>query len=832
MLNGLNIGSPPSGNSATSYSVDVGQAQGITFSTGGGLGEQETSGLVMDIVTESGGNTRHGSIYTSVGGASLQSDNLTPALRSQGVAEATPLSRTYDVAGTFGGPIARNRLWFFVNGHLGGSRKDSPNVSYNLNAGDASAWLYAPDPDHREYSDRTFENAGGRLTWQVTPHQTITGLVDAQALCRTCTGATPGLSEPQSISPEAVGVLGRPLYVSQATWTATLTSHLVADMSYGGTYFGVGNFERDPNPTRGLIRVVEQCAAGCGANGNIPGLAYRSQDFSNAHTGSYLWKGSVAYVTGASSFKAGYQHTVMTDDRTWFTNDQNLTYRLNNGVPNQLTESISPWVNDTRAAWQALFVEEQWTLDRLTLQGAVRFDRAWSWFPRQQEGPSRFLPTPIVIPETRGVDSYKDVTVRMGAVYDLSGSGRTVLKASLGRYLEGAGTSGIYANTNPTSRLPKTTSTFGTAGVTRAWTDANGNFVPDCDLLNPGAQDLRASGGDLCGVVSNTQFGTNVLTNNFDPALLRGWGVRPSDWHLAVWLQRQIGARSSFDVTYVRRAFHGFSVADNLALEPGDLTPFSVTAPMDPRLPGGGGYVVAGLYDVVPEKAGHVDNLVTDAGRYGAWSQSFNGVDVSVNVRLARSLTVIGGTSTGQTLSDNCAVRAALPELATTTTGTSAFGAGLAGSAVTPTSPYCHVSSGVLTQFRGLATWLGPRDFLVSAAIQSKPGAMLAANYAAPNSAVVPSLGRPLSGNASSVVVNLVAPGTLYGDRVNQLDLRLGKTFRLGGSSTLVALDLFNVLNSSAVLTYDSTFAPGGPWLQPQTILTPRFARITAEFRF
>ena len=86
------------------------------------------------------------------------------------------------------------------------------------------------------------------------------------------------------------------------------------------------------------------------------------------------------------------------------------------------------------------------------------------------------------------------------------------------------------------------------------------------------------------------------------------------------------------EVAYTRRWYRGFSVVDNLALQPADLTPFSVVAPQDPRLPGGGGYVVSGLYDVVPDKAGQVNNLVADSGTYGAWSQYFNGLDVTVNV--------------------------------------------------------------------------------------------------------------------------------------------------------------------------------------------------------
>jgi hypothetical protein len=832
-VDGLNVGSPPSANSATNYVVDTGNAQEVTFTPAGVSGEVETGGLVMNVVPRTGGGRTTASFFASGTGGALQSDNLTQALRAQGVLSATPLTRVYDVSGTVGGAIVKDRVWYFVNAHTGGSTKENATVYYNLNAGDPGKWLYVPDLRRREYSDRTFDNASGRVTWQMTPRNKITGFWDQQSLCGRCSGATPGLSEPQQISPEAVGVLGRPLHVSQVRWSSPATTRLLFEASYGGTSFGVGNFERVPNPTRDLIRVAEQCASGCPANGNIPGLVYGSQDFSVAYTGSYLWKGSVSYVTGTHSLKVGYQHTLMTDDRTWYTNDQNLTYRVNNGVPNQLTESISPWVNDARAGWDALYAQEQWTRNRLTLQGAVRFDRAQSWFPAQQEGPSKFLATPIVIPETRGVDSYLDVTPRVGAAYDVSGTGRTALKITLGKYLESAGVSGNYANANPTLRLPQTTSAFGTAGVTRTWTDANRNFVPDCDLSNPNMQDLRATGGDLCGVVSNTSFGQNILSNNFASDVLKGWGVRPSDWDLGVSLHQQIGSRSSFEIAYIRRWYQGFFVADNLAVQPADLTPYSITAPLDSRLPGGGGYTISGLYDVVPAKAGQVNNLIANAANYGAWSQYYNGLDVTADARLAGSLVLIAGVGAGQTVADNCEVRGHLPDLTTTATGTSAFGPGLYTSAVTPVNPYCHVAFGALPQFRGLSSYLIPRvDVEVAATFQSKPGAMLAANYAVPNAAVVPSLGRNLSGNAPNVTVNLVAPGTLYGDRINQLDLRVGKVIKYGRSRTRLSLDVYNALNSSAVLTYNMAFVPGGTWQQPMSILTPRFLRFGAEIDF
>jgi hypothetical protein len=521
--------------------------------------------------------------------------------------------------------------------------------------------------------------------------------------------------------------------------------------------------------------------------------------------------------------KVGYQGTYMTDDRTWFTNSQNLAYRVDNGVPNQLTELISPWVNNARAAWEAVFAQEQWTRGRLTLQGALRYDHAGSWFPAQQEGPSRFLPVAMVFPETKGVDSYNDITPRFGAAYDVFGNGRTAIRANVGKYLEGVGVQLNYANSNPTLRVPTSTGPFQTQGVTRTWTDNNHDFVPNCDLLNPQA---NSTGGDFCGQMSNTAFGQPVLTNNYDPALLHGWGVRASDWNLGVSVQQQIAARASVEVAYSRRWYHGFTVTDNTIVTAADYSPYSVTAPADPRLPGGGGYQIAGLYDVSPSKSGQISNLITDSQGYGNEYQYFNGVDLTLNVRMRNGVTIQGGTSTGKTVADACDVRANLPELNV------AIGAGLGTSTVSPTSPYCHADYGWLTQFRGLATYVVPKiDVQISGVMQSKPGAMLAANFAVPAATVAQTLGRLPSGNVTNVTVNLVAPGQMYGDRINQLDLRAAKILRFGKTRTMIGVDMYNALNSSAILTYNNTYGgPAGTWLLPNSILTGRMTRISAEF--
>jgi hypothetical protein len=223
LVDGLNVGSPPSGNSATSYVIDVGAAHEVSFSAGSASGEVETAGLVMNVVPQSGGNMTAGSIYANGTGKKLQADNLTMMLRDVGVMAATPLTRVYDVSGTVGGPIRKDRLWYFLTAHTGASNREISGIYYNLNAGEASKWLYVPDYRRPEYSDRTFENASGRVTWQMTPRNKLAMFWDAQTLCRTCTGATPGLAEPQRISPEAVGVLGRPLHVTQTSYSAALT---------------------------------------------------------------------------------------------------------------------------------------------------------------------------------------------------------------------------------------------------------------------------------------------------------------------------------------------------------------------------------------------------------------------------------------------------------------------------------------------------------------------------------------------------------------------------------------------------------------------------------
>jgi hypothetical protein len=281
----------------------------------------------------------------------------------------------------------------------------------------------------------------------------------------------------------------------------------------------------------------------------------------------------------------------------------------------------------------------------------------------------------------------------------------------------------------------------------------------------------------------------------------------------------------SVEVGYYRRSWSGFTVMDNRAIPASANTSFSVTAPADSRLPGNGGFAISGLYDVEPAFFGRADNFVTDARNYGDQYQYWHGVDINLTARARGGVTLQGGTSTGQSVSDLCNVRAQLPGFATMSAIQSTINA---------TNPYCHVASGFLTQVRGLAAYTIPRvDIQLSGTVQSNPGALLAANYNIPNAVVSHSLGRNLAGGAANVTVNLIEPGTQYGDRVNQVNVRVAKILKFGRATTRVGLDVYNVFNSAPVQTYNLTYSPTSTtWLTPTQVLGARFARIGAQVDF
>jgi len=242
-----------------------------------------------------------------------------------------------------------------------------------------------------------------------------------------------------------------------------------------------------------------------------------------------------------------------------------------------------------------------------------------------------------------------------------------------------------------------------------------------------------------------------------------------------------------------------------------DFDPYSVPAPLDSRLPNGGGYTVSGLLDLNPNKVGQVLNYNTLSDNYGRQIEHWNGFDISTNARLRGGVVIFGGISSGKTLTDNCDIAAALPEM-------------------NPVNGhYCHVEEPMLTQVKVSGSYPIPRiDVQVSATFQSIPGPGLSSNLTATNALVLPSLKRNLSSGANATV-NLIEPSTMFGERVNQLDIRFGKILRYGRTRTSINLDVYNALNKDTVLTSSAAYAS---WLRPTTVLPARFAKIGVQFDF
>ena len=790
-------------NQATSQSVTAADGaynmaayQEMAVDTGGTGAEQSQGGLRMNMIPRDGGNTFRGFFLASYADNNMQGDNFTQPLKDAGLSNPDAIKRLWDINPAFGGPIVRDRIWFHSTARVTGASSYA-SLFYNKNAGNPNAWAYEPDTSRgAAYNDHTIRNANVRVTWQATPKHKLALSFDPSRICDCPRGLT------ATVAPEARMtdyVTNFPKNFLFGDWTAPVTNRLLMESAFVRHWSFTArpdhNLEFTPGPTK-MVSVTEQ------ATGMLYRASWQAHETKND---TFFWRGAVSYITGAHAFKAGFNYGWGFQDRTDFSPDAPMMFRFNNGVPNQITLHARPFRNITHIRDHGLYVQDRWTVDRLTVTGGLRYDYFHDFFPETPIGPSDYAPQRnILFPKTEGV-KWHDIEPRFGAAYDIFGDGKTALKVSLNKYMAGQAAIGAFAfDMAPSNRLVNMTN--------RSWGDANRNFVPDCNLVNPVAN------GE-CGAMSNPDFGTTRSGVTYDPDTLTGWSKRDNNWQFTAGVQREILPRTSIDVSYFRTWFGNFILTDDRALSATDFDTFSITAPRDPRLPDGGGYTVSGLYNLKPAAFGRrADLFLTYADKFGNTSDRWDGVDININARPRPGVLLQGGTNTQRRTIDRCEVVAKVPE--------SVLNIAANASSI----PYCRQQGNWLTQVKLTGSYTVPKvDVQVTAALQSQPGPEILANFNATNAVVTPSLGRPLSGGAANIPVNLVAPMTSYGDRMNQLDLRIGKILRFGGMRTTASVDLYNALNSSPVTTLSPDFAT---WQRPQAILNARFAKLVLQLDF
>jgi Carboxypeptidase regulatory-like domain len=798
------------GNS--SYQINAASVAEMAAQTSGLSAEVNADGPVMNMIPKEGGNTFSTIVTGMWSNHNLESSNLNDALRSSGFSSVNRTYRLYDESVSIGGPIKKDKVWFFAAPRTWGVSKQLAGLYWNktqdqfLTPPDATRkvvvwtpWLDRP-LDAQSGREEWYNSAFGRATWQASSRNKFSFLIDYQRACN-CFGRAGGPS-----SQEAVGASYKfqPSRLIQTRWTSTRTNKLLME---AGAAFNVSQWNAfwEPAVTPDIISVRDLGI----------GIRYGSQPTYRGnpnYTNRYSQEFSTTYVTGTHSFKFGSQNDILTTDAQYIVNG-NVNYTFRNGTPISITQYSTPYLLKVRGNDFGAYAQDKWTIGKMTLGYGARFDWYYGWVPPQQT-PGDTSPWPGApdhnewlgersYAAVKGVPSWKDFNPRFDGAYDLFGNGRTAVKFAFGRYV---------AKTNvdvPTANNPITTSVI---SANRAWTDSNGNYVPDCDLGN------FAANGE-CGAIDNSAFGqNNPNAQVWSDEVLHGWGVRDSNWDLSTELQHQLNRNMSMSVGYYFNTGGYYRnqttttknrTTDNLLVGPSDYDPYCITAPSDPRLPGGGGYQVCGLYDINPASFGLTQTAVKLSTDFGKPKYRNHFVDASLDARLPKGGRIGGGLDTGWSLRDTCYV---------------------------VDSPQALLNCHVVTPFRGQTqiklngSYPLPGNFVVAGALQSLPGAEYEANYNATTAEVATSLGRPLAGGAKTVLVPLVAPNTLFGGRINRLDIRVTKVLTMGRKRIQINLDAYNALNSSAVTAINSTF--DARWLQPNTVIDPRLLQISGQLSF
>ena len=956
----INSGNPTGIQGMTAgYNADIANAQEISFTLSGSLGESETGGASINIVPQTGGNRYAGNFFTSY--TKMRWFDKNNETRNS-VTVLNQVFYDYDVTGSYGGPIVKDRLWFFSTARTQGKEaypfggEFYPNRNFDPANPTAKPGInYQPDRTQQSvrYTNE-YKNINLRLTVQATQKNKFNVFWDEQDSCQDpCTGVVATYTSPEGWW----SVATRPNHLGQVSWTNPLTNRMLLeagltvtlqhyDLTQSREYDTPKNIPRisETGNTSGLDEVKTRVNdfAGGGftplTSGSLnSGIGEGGSELRNSD--NYRSRASASYITGSHNAKIGFEGQYYMQKSTNNANDLRLTYNYatpagncaatltcgntslyfpddpNNTVarrpvPTSFVINTGIGTLDDRVWFGAIYLQDQWTLNRFTLSGALRYDHAASSYGETCVGPDIYVPVQIggaydgqnryCTAPSEGV-SYNDITPRFGMAWDVFGTGKTSVKVNVGKYLAGASLGGLYSNVNPARRTTNT--------LQRTWSDTNGNRVPDCRMLD---FTTHTDLGDTCGAVSggvNTanRYGRDPLaldaegrnpitTTNCGQSLDRstdlarayceasgdnlvnGWNARRYEWQYGVGVQHELLPRLSAEVTYNKRQYGNQTISDVMGLgcdkfNSTDVTEcqqsylnysnpnfdfYSIQAPVDPRLPNGGGYVIRGLYDEAT--LGLQPNNGTAVTFAPELSYGWHGVDTNFSLRGRGGFRISGGTSTGRGVRDTCFATLDAPNVK--------------GREGNEYKGGCIPDAKWTTNARANMSYTIPYvDVLASAVFQYRPGTAKTATLTFNNTDIVwdpesadranidctingaPAKGCFYNGAATSgtSTVDLLDFGDQYGEAIRLWDLKFAKNIRFGNKRVNLGVDVYNLFNSDAATGYDSNYVafrqPDGTWGQdnPATttvvettnnwnrvngLVSPRFVRFQVQFDF
>ena len=811
--------------------------QETTIDVSGSGSKTETGGANVNMIPREGGNqfSLHSVLAYTHG--NLASGAVPQTLLDRGSADdQKSLKQVWDYGVGFGGAIVQDRIWYYGSVRLWGGQAFGSNTFVN----NSPDFWRPQNSTERSYTDGWYRDGGGRFTVQLNDRMKLNAGVQLQLACNCNLGT--GLGQPdytESVTDYAytgAGGEGTPMIMVQGDWSFTPTNSLLiqANMSMLRQAVTFGGIEEQ--------RVSIRDAAIGRRWGALPGG--HDDDFARS-TNNSGESVTVAYVTGSHKFEAGFDlqqgnFIEQGGTRRSFLNGTRMpqwdavNYNFLRGVPISIVQFASPLQGQAILRKEAIFAQDQWTIDRWTLNLGIRYDHF------NGKAAALSLPAgPFIgarsFEDVENIPNYRDISPRLGLAYDVFGDGRTAVKFSWGSYVQGQG--GLRTSQlSPSLALINSTS--------RGWNDANGNYAPDCDLTNFGAN------GE-CAAISDPLFGTPTQLQSWDKSARDGWGIREANYQTSLVLQHELLDGVGLEVGYHRTWWRNKQALIDQSRTAADYTSGCITAPSDSELGDVSGQQVCGIYDVNfdallrPQDIHQV--LVSDINKSGIDPKDiFNGLDIGINARFSNGALVMGGLTFGRQDFDFCWANG-MPQA-------NSFGFNSAPGGLPRTDEYCNITGtlwdGTGSQAKIQFVYPLPYDFTVSGSYKHLPGLPLDANYVALNFEIRNSLGRDLSqctlrgtpgaGCTANTSVSLdptvFNTSKLHDERVNQVDLKLAKAVTVGGLRLNAGVELYNVLDNRVLQGTSGTYGAAGNrssfWKFPFSMLGGRLLKFTGSIDF